>query len=165
MPDWTKTFDSVRPYVVMIEDLEDDGKRGSGFFSLGFTQGEQTYDVIATAAHVMDDADEQKRCIRIMHPSSRNQVDLQHGDYRVSFSETTDLALIFIKTGCLPAPRQTIPITQITFDPGHQVGWCGFPHFAGAAASHSVYYSRLPVQRARHHGLRRRDAICFTGQP
>ncbi len=127
MPDWTRTFEVVRPHVVMIEDTEPDGKRGSGFFCAASQRGDAEYAVVATAAHVIEVADEGRHSIRITHPFSGKQVELPHGDYHVDVSQTLDLALISVKREILPWPSRPIPLTQITFSPGHQVGWCGFP--------------------------------------
>lgn len=124
--DWVRTFEAVRPHAVMIEDSDPKGKRGSGFFCGSGSD----FAVVATAAHVIESAKEQHLPIRITHPFSKSQVELSHDHYQVEISQTIDLALITVSRKVLPWPDKSIPLTQITHPPGHQVGWCGFPVIA-----------------------------------
>lgn len=121
---WDPIVDRVSPYVVKIETP--DG-HGTGFLCL-YNQ-DKSFLGIATARHVVGDADEWQQPIRIRHNTSNTVRFLREGERAILSDRDTDSAVILISPGDLKLPENAIPLLPITslLAIGTEVGWLGYP--------------------------------------
>lgn len=122
---WDQVVQKVTPHIVKIETPTG---YGTGFLYL--YNEDRSWCGIATAAHVIGDADEWQKPIRIRHQES-GAVKLLQPDQRVIWLDwNTDSAVILFFKGDLPLPE--IPIALLPVDMplgiGVEVGWLGFPN-------------------------------------
>lgn len=139
---WDKTIEVVRPHVVKI--ATPDGW-GTGF--LTFYNHDHRYCGIATAAHVVDHADDWQQPIRIMHEQSETPRFLKEDDL-IFLDRPNDLAIVFFFKGDLKLPELPIPLLPLDqpCSIGADVGWLGYPglaqellcFFAGAVSARAI---------------------------
>lgn len=132
---WNAIVEKVARYVVKIETP--DG-HGTGFLCL-YNQDKSLIG-IATARHVVSDADEWQQPIRIRHSHSGTVQFCKEGDRAILADPDTDSAVILIKPGELNLPVDTIPLLPISIPLGigTEVGWLGYP---GIAATTLCFFS------------------------
>jgi len=123
--DWDQVVQKVNPYIVKIETPSG---YGTGFLSL--YNEDKSWCGIATAAHVVGDADEWQKPIKIIHHES-GEVKFLQSEHRVIYLDwKTDSAVILFFKGDFKLPE--IPITLFPVDTplgiGVEVGWLGFPN-------------------------------------
>lgn len=154
---WNAIVDKVTPYVVKIETPTG---HGTGF--LCFYNQDQSVLGIATAWHVVGDADEWQQPIRIRHLTSQSTVFLKESDRAILSDSDTDSAIILIPPSDLEFPDQAIPLLPVTtpLAIGQEVGWLGYP---GMAASTLCFFSGSISARqdARHAYLI--DGVAING--
>jgi hypothetical protein len=124
---WREVYDGVLPYVVSIETPEGSG---TGFL---FAYNElKTFVAIATAAHVVEHADDWKLPIKIRHHVSGQEVFLLDEDRYIERDDRRDSASVLFKKGTIPWPAEVLPmIDSKMFVPiGSEVGWVGYPGIA-----------------------------------
>jgi len=122
---WDQVVQKVTPYIVKIETPTG---YGTGFLSL--YNDDKSWCGISTAAHVVGDADEWQKPIRIRHHES-GEVKFLQADQRVIYIDwKTDSAVILFFKGNFNLPEA--PITLFPVDSplgiGVEVGWLGFPN-------------------------------------
>jgi hypothetical protein len=124
---WNAIVEKVAPYVVKIET-----PRGHGTGFLCLYNQDKTLLGIATAYHVVEDADEWQQPLRIRHYPSHTTQFFKESERAILADPNTDSAVILISPGDLKLPDSTIPLLPITapLDIGADVGWLGFPSVA-----------------------------------
>src|SRR3989338_611441 len=122
---WNSIVEKVKPYIVKIET-----PAGSGTGFLCFYNENKNWCGIATALHVVRDADDWQQPIKII-PQSFDEIFLKESE-RVIYSDyKTDSAIILFKKPVqTPFPDDVIPLQPIDkpLDIGFDVGWLGFPY-------------------------------------
>lgn len=127
---WASIYKAVLPYIVSIQT-----PRGSGTAFL-FTYNEgKTVAALATAAHVVEYADDWKLPIKIVHFKTKKEF-FATDDKRVIFIDRRlDSAsiLLFGKVD-IGLPQDTLPLIdpKKVLNIGVEVGWVGFPSIASS---------------------------------
>ncbi len=129
---WYELVDIITPSIVKIETP--DG-HGTGFF-IGYNQ-EHTWALIATAGHVVENADHWLQPIRIHNIAKKKSVLLQESS-RVMFPDPSvdgDTAIIFAqisKVSELDLPEKPIGFIEsgMILKVGVDVAWLGYPGIA-----------------------------------
>ena len=153
---WDKAIATVRPHVVKIATPA--GYR-TGF--LAFSNHDQTWCGIATAAHVVKHADEWQEPIRIQNPTSFKFLKFEE---RVIFLDNlTDSAVVLFLKGDLQLPET--PIALMPADQpcgiGIDLGWLGYPaiepdtlcFFAGVVSARLEVTKAYLVDGVSIHGI------------
>lgn len=126
---WDAIVRKVTPYVVKIETQ--DGW-GTGFLCL--YNEDQSWGGIATALHVVAQADRWQQPIRITHHSSGKTLLLKEGERVIlpGLNGADSAVLLFSGPLQLDLPKQLIDLfpTQSTLAIGSELGWLGFPAIA-----------------------------------
>lgn len=155
---WDQVVQKVTPYIVKIETPTG---YGTGFLSL--YNDDKTWCGISTAAHVVGDADEWQKPIRIRHHETGG-VTLLQPDQRVIWLDwNTDSAVILFFKGDLSFPE--IPITLLPVGAplgiGVEVGWLGFPNieqytlcfFSGNISARQEFRNAYLIDGVSIHGV------------
>src|SRR5258708_7769019 len=101
--DWNRVVDRISPYIVKIETPD-----GSGTGFLCVYNEDKKYCGIATALHVVRNAEDWQQPIRIHNHAFNDSVFLRESD-RVIFTDwKADSAVIFFPTGNLVMPEEII---------------------------------------------------------
>lgn len=123
---WNQIIEKVKPYIVKIET-----PTGSGTGFLCLYNDDKSWCGIATALHVVSDADEWQQPIKIIPNGTFNQIFLKESQ-RVIFPDyNTDSAIVFFEKPLeTPFPNVAIPLQPVDkpLDLGFEVGWLGFPY-------------------------------------
>jgi len=125
--DWSDCYKHMLPYVFAIETPEGSG---SGVF---FMYNEaRTLGAVATAAHVVEHADESKLPIKLRQHSTGKEILLQFGERVVLVDHRHDSASILFPVAEFQLPVEVLPIIAADkFMPiGVEVGWVGYPSIA-----------------------------------
>jgi hypothetical protein len=119
---WDSAINIVRSHVVKIET-----QTGYGTGFLAFYNHDRSWCCIATAAHVVSDADEWQQPVRIK--SETATVFLKEEERVFFIDKSTDSAVILFKSE-LKLPE--VPIALLPMDQpcgvGVDIGWLGFPN-------------------------------------
>jgi Trypsin-like peptidase domain len=124
MSEWDSVIQKARPHLVKIATPSG---FGTGFLCMFSTSG---LCGIATAHHVVSDAEEWQQPIRVHSHDFASNVFLKESD-RVIFSDpNTDSAVVLFAPQDLKFPETTIPLRPIDspLSLGAEVGWLGYPH-------------------------------------
>jgi len=122
--DWDDVVQKVTPYIVKIETPE---SSGTGFL-LSYNEN-RYWCGIATALHVVSDADSWQQPIKIHNHNFSKTAFLNAAD-RVIFTDyASDSAVIFFKSSELEMPNDLIPLRPIDtrLNIGVEVAWLGYP--------------------------------------
>lgn len=121
---WDQVVQRVTPYIVKIETPTG---YGTGFLSL--YNEDKTWCGIATAAHVVSDADEWQKPIKIRHQDSPDVLFLHPKERVIYINWKTDSAVIIFFKGNLNLPEIPIALFPVgtPLSIGIEVGWLGFP--------------------------------------
>ena len=124
---WDQIVEKVSPHLVKIETPSG---HGSGFLYL--YNHDNSWCAIATAMHVIDQADEWQQPIRIRHYESGQFSFLKQSERIIFKDEKTDSAVILFLKGDLPLPEEPISLlgNDSAIGIGSDVGWLGFPSIA-----------------------------------
>lgn len=121
---WDNIVKKVSPHVVKIETQSG---HGSGF--LFMYNDDKSWCGIATAAHVLFQAEKWKQPVQLFHSESNQTLFLREHERAITIDLETDSAVILFKKGDFPLPENLIPLlpstTPLTI--GLEVGWLGFP--------------------------------------
>lgn len=138
---WDRAIETIRPHVVKIETPSG---YGTGFLSIYNQSGSLCG--FATAAHVVDHADEWDEPIRISHAASGATRFLKSGDRVFYVNRRTDSAIVLFLKGDLVLPERPIDLLPVdgSCGIGSDVGWLGYPSlepdtlcfFAGTVSAH-----------------------------
>ena len=128
----TKTYEAVESYIVKIETTSGSG---TGFF---FAYNESKGLIgIATALHVVDDVEEWRLPLKIVHVKKKVEVFLSHSDRVILVDYKRDSAVILVPTKTLtdaglPVPPAMLPVMPSSrFKPsGYGLAWAGYPAIA-----------------------------------
>lgn len=122
--EWDDVVQKVTPYIVKIETPE---SSGTGFL-LSYNE-DRYWCGVATALHVVSDADSWQQPIKIHNHDFSKTAFLNAGD-RVIFPDyASDSAVIFFKSSQLELPNDLIPLRPIDtrLNIGVEVAWLGYP--------------------------------------
>lgn len=122
--EWDDVVQKVTPYIVKIETPSG---HGTGFL-LSYNE-DRYWCGVATALHVVSDADSWQQPIKIHNHDFSKTAFLNAVD-RVIFTDyTSDSAVIFFKSSQLELPNDLIPLRPIAprLNIGVEVAWLGFP--------------------------------------
>lgn len=123
---WNQIVEKVKPYIVKIESPS-----GSGTGFLCLYNEEKQWCGVATALHVVREAEEWQQPIKIIHLGATDQLFLKETQ-RVIFPdyETDSAIVLFQKSAGMPFPENLIPLQPLDkpLDIGFEVGWVGFPY-------------------------------------
>ena len=126
---WHQKVEKVTPHIVKIETQS---SYGTGFLTL--YNEDQTICGVATALHVVDQANEWQQPIRLRHYSSGKTLLLKEPNDRFIFTnpETDSAVICFNRELEFPLPENPISLLQSKFfiKIGVEVGWLGFPNVA-----------------------------------
>jgi hypothetical protein len=120
-------YKKLLPYVFSIKTPEGSG---SGFF-LGYNE-DRSISAFATAAHVVEDAEDWKKPIRLRHHDTGQEQFLKDGDRVVWLDRRRDSALILITTPGFELPKAALPMMPADkYQPvGSEIAWVGYPGIA-----------------------------------
>lgn len=121
---WDHIVKKVAPYIMRIETPSG---HGSGFLYL--YNEDKSFCGIATAAHVLNQADKWKQPIQIYHSASNQYLFLRENERVILIDWETDSAVLLFNKSNLVLPENLIPLlpTATPLDIGLEVGWLGFP--------------------------------------
>lgn len=121
---WDQVVKKVSPHIVKIETQSG---HGSGFLFL--YNEDKSWCGIATAAHVLYQAEKWKQPIQMVHSESNQNLFLREHERVITIDWNTDSAVVLFNKGELPLPENLIPLLPIgsPLSIGLEVGWLGFP--------------------------------------
>jgi trypsin-like peptidase len=154
---WHKVVNEISPYVFKIETP---GGHGTGLLCL--YNETKTLIGIATAHHVVDDADQWQQPIRIRHHESGKTVLLKESDRLILGNPDTDSAVIILQPGIFELPKEIIPMlpNDKVLRIGVEIGWLGFP----AMEPHTLcFFSGNISARQRHRHAYLIDGVAING--
>jgi hypothetical protein len=125
--DWQEIVQKVSPYVVKIET-----QSGSGTGFLCAYNADKSWCAVATAFHVVSEAEEWQQPIKIYDHTFSKPAFLPE-KRRVIFTDSaTDSAAVLFPSSELNFPQVTVPLRPIDspISIGEDVGWLGFPSIA-----------------------------------
>jgi hypothetical protein len=156
---WDDAVNSVKRHVVKIET-----PRGHGTGFLAFYNQSGAWCGIATAAHVVNHADEWQEPIKIWHEPTGPMQKLVKDEERVIFLDlVNDSAVIFFPKGELQLPE--VPIGMLPVEEscniGSDIGWLGYPaiepwslcFFAGTVSTRQDYRKSYLIDGVAIHGV------------
>jgi len=122
--DWEKTVAKVSPYIVKIETPS-----GSGTGYLCFYRETKKWCGVATAAHVVEDADEWQQPIKLHNYNFTKHKFLKEAERFIWVDKKLDSAVIFFDPSDLELPEEIIALRpkEKPIIIGNEVGWLGFP--------------------------------------
>lgn len=132
---WNKCYENILPYVFAIETPE-----GSGSGVYVATNSAKNLAVVATAAHVVEHADDWRLPIKLKHHSSGKESFLQASERVIFLDRRRDSACILVPAGAFDLPAELLPMMPADkYKPiGNEVGWVGYP---GIASPHLCFFS------------------------
>jgi hypothetical protein len=121
---WDNIVKKVTSHVVRIETQSG---HGSGF--LFMYNDDKSWCGIATAAHVLFQAEKWKQPVEIFHSESNQNLFLREHERVITIDWETDSAVLLFNKGEFPLPKDLIPLlpTACPLSIGVEVGWLGFP--------------------------------------
>lgn len=122
--EWNAVVSRVTPYIFKIETQEG---HGTGFLCY-FSRDKKLYG-IATARHVVVQADNWQQPIRLHHFPTKKTAFLKESERVILADEETDSTVILVPSGKLDLPKELIDLlpTSTILDVGTEVGWLGYP--------------------------------------
>lgn len=122
--EWHTAIDIIKPYIVGVSTP---GGRGTGF--LVSRSSSSPIIAIATAAHVVSDADTWEQPIRIEHHQSGKSLLLHHSERAIMVDHGADSAAIVFSGEALPLPSASLDLIAEgkIKKVGVEFGWLGFP--------------------------------------
>jgi hypothetical protein len=125
---WSTYLQRIFPYIVSIETPD-----GSGTGFLFIYNKTKTIAGFATAAHVVDHADEWKEPIKLVHSITKKELFVTDEKRVIFLDLPRDSASIMLFDDFnIGLPRDTLPLIEAnkTLRIGAEVGWLGFPSIA-----------------------------------
>ena len=121
---WNQIMAKISPYIVKIETPS-----GTGTGFLCVYGADKSLCGIATAYHVVAEADEWEQPIRITHYSSKTSKLFKEPDRFIFRDYRTDSAIILFPKSDFPFPEELIKLlpSEKPIEIGNEVGWLGFP--------------------------------------
>ena len=124
---WNACYKKILPYVFSIETPE-----GSGTGVYVATNESKNLAIVATAAHVVEHADDWHLPIKLRHYSTGKEIFLTAEERVIFLDRQRDSACVLIPVADFDLPVDVLPlIAEQKFKPiGIEVGWVGFPSIA-----------------------------------
>lgn len=121
---WNQIMSKISPFIVKI-----DTPTGSGTGFLCFYGANKYVCGIATAYHVVNEADEWEQPIKITHHLSGTHKLFKEPDRFIFGDYKTDSAVIIFPKSDFPFPEELIKLlpSERPIEIGNEVGWLGFP--------------------------------------
>jgi hypothetical protein len=121
---WSEAVNFIKPHVVRIST-----PRGSGTGFLLSRGKVQPFCVIATAAHVVDQAHNWFEPIRLDHTASGHFAMLLPNQRAVFLDPQRDTAAVLFRSDLLPLPETLLELVpkDVFLNVGYDLGWLGFP--------------------------------------
>jgi len=121
---WESVVAKVSPYIVKIETPS-----GSGTGYLCFWREAKGWCGVATAAHVVEQADDWQQPIKLHNYNFSKHIFLKEADRFIWVDTRLDSAVIFINPSDLELPEEIIHLRpkEKPIIIGNEVGWLGFP--------------------------------------
>ncbi|MBI3621488.1 MAG: trypsin-like peptidase domain-containing protein [Nitrospirae bacterium] len=157
---WNSVVNKVTPYVVKIETP--DG-HGTGFLCL--YNNDRTFCGIATALHVVANADTWQQPIRLHHHPSSQVAFLKEGERIIIPNYETDSAIILVWLAQIKEfnlPQMLIPLlpSSTILPIGTEIGWLGYP----AIAQHTLcFFSGIVSARQERQHAYLLDGVAING--
>jgi hypothetical protein len=122
--EWHAAVEIMKPYIVGVSTP---GCRGTGF--LVSRSSSSPLFAIATAAHVVADADAWEQPIRIQHHDSGKSMVLHEAERVIVIDHASDSAAIVFSRDDLPLPAESLDLIAEgkIKKVGVELGWLGFP--------------------------------------
>ncbi len=165
---WDQVVQKVTPYIVKIETPTG---YGTGFLSL--YNEDKSWCGIATAAHVVGDADEWQKPIKIRHSESGAVTFLQPDERVIYIDWKTDSAVILFFKGDLNFPETPITLFPVEspLGIGVEVGWLGFPNiqahtlcfFSGNVSARQEFRNAYLIDGVSINGVSGGPVLHVTG--
>lgn len=155
---WDHAVNTIIPHIVKIRTPQG---HGTGF--LAFYNFDKSWCGIATAAHVVDHAEEWQEPVKIMHQASGTTALITTDKRVIIIDRITDSAIVlFLKSDLdLPEfPVALLPMGQPCLI-GSDVGWLGFPaiaadtlcFFSGSISAHLETRKAYLIDGVAIHGV------------
>ena len=124
---WSGCYENILPYVFSVSTPQ-----GSGTGVFFMYNDRKTYAAIATAAHVVEHADEWKLPIKLRHHSTGVELFLTADERVVFLDKQRDSASILFRATAFKLPDQLLPMMAADhYQPiGSEVAWVGYPSIA-----------------------------------
>lgn len=121
---WNKIMTKISPYIVKIETPS-----GTGTGFLCVYGADKSLCGVATAYHVVSDADEWEQPVRITHYISKTSKLFKEPDRFIFGNIKTDSSIILFPKSDFPFPEELIKLlpSERPIEIGNEVGWLGFP--------------------------------------
>ena len=121
---WHDTYDRIKPFLVRISS---EGFLGTGFL-LAYNQ-DHSVAAIATAAHVVEHANDWRKPLKIWHCETNEFSFYEEQDRFIWINTQRDSAAILISSNSLTLPSSALPLMDASKYKkiGVEVGWTGFP--------------------------------------
>jgi len=122
--DWNQIVEKITPHIVKIET-----PRGHGTGFLCLYNEDKTFVGIATAYHVVEQAERWQEPMRIEHGISGDVVFLKEVDRVIWSDPGSDSALILFPSSELILPNEPVELlpSESRLPIGVEVGWLGYP--------------------------------------
>lgn len=124
---WNQIVDKIKPHVVKIKT-----PTGSGTGFLFMYNNDKSWCGIATANHVVNDIDEWKQPLKLIHQSSNKIEHYIEDKNRVIIcdSKNDSAVILFHKPEKLNFPGEIIRLRPLEekLNIGSEVGWVGYPY-------------------------------------
>ena len=157
--DWSTCFKAVCPYIFSVETPE-----GSGTGFLFTYNKNKTVAGFATAAHVVDHADDWKEPIKLIHYVTKTELFVTDADRVIFLDRSRDSASIMLFSNFdIGLPPDTLPLmgAKEILPIGEEVGWLGFPSialsnlcfFTGRISAHLVRYDSYFIDGVAINGV------------
>lgn len=132
---WSACYKNILPYVFAIETPD-----GSGSGVYVATNDAKNLAVIATAAHVVEHAEDWKLPIKVRQHTSGKERFLKENERVIFLDRRRDSACILVPTVDFDLPNELLPMMAADkYKPiGIEVGWVGYP---GIASPHLCFFS------------------------
>ena len=155
---WASQFKAIRPYIFSIETPEGSGTA----FLFSYNQAKNVVG-IATAAHVVERADDWKLPIKIVHYETKEELFISDDERVIFLDLDRDSASIMIfKKFNINIPKVTLPLMDVNkvLNIGVEVGWVGFPSIAHP---NLCFFTGLISARLEHYHSYLIDGVAING--
>lgn len=124
---WADPFKEIAPYLMLIETPS---ARGTGAI-IQPPPGSGNM-CVATAWHVIEDAEEWHQPIKLVHFPSEKEIFLESSARNVSYTTERDQAIIQFSAKEIRSPTTNLPLFPINtrLVEGAEIGWLGYPAVA-----------------------------------
>jgi hypothetical protein len=125
--EWHTAMEKISPYVVKVETPRG---HGTGFFFMSTT--DRGFCGVATAYHVVREADYWQQPMRIIYDHSGEQRFLKEEDRVIYVNPGNDSAAILFPRSDLKFPQEPLPMIPANkyIKTGVELGWVGYPAVA-----------------------------------